>query len=267
MRTTPPVVLSIAGFDPSGGAGIMTDLKAIHACGGYATAVISAHTIQNTQGVQAVHAVSPDLAAAQMHALFADMSIAAVKTGMLGTPEMAERVLDTLASVRFFGPLVVDPVLKSSSGHPLMTSMKATAWHALLRQATLITPNLPEACQLLALPDHTSPERLGQALCDRYGTAVLLKGGHSDGQVLEDQLWLPGQPEPQHFRHLRHKTRNTHGTGCALSSAIATRLAAGESLAEAVTQAIACLQHWLAQSHWTVGKGTGPLNIQPCLPV
>lgn len=265
MCSTPPVVLSIAGFDPSGGAGILTDLKAIHACGGYAVAVITAHTIQNTQGVRAVEPVSPQLVSAQIRSLFEDTPPSAIKVGMLGTPAMAEQVLETLQQVRFTGPLIVDTVLKSSSGHALMSTLD-TAWHTLLQRATLITPNLPEACQLLGQPSHTPSETLGRTLCERYGTAVLLKGGHGAGPELEDQLWLPDQPEPQRFRHPRHETRNTHGTGCALSSAIAARLASGESLADATAQAIACLQQWLAQSHWTLGKGTGPLNIMPCIP-
>lgn len=253
---TPPIVLTLAGFDPGGGAGVLADAKAIHAHGGYAVAVITAQTVQNTRGVFQVRPEPPELVAAQLDALWDDLRPQAVKIGMLGSTALAEVALKRLAD--FDGPVVVDPVLKSSSGHALLDDVDES-YRALLQRATLITPNLPEAARILGKNPHPAA-----ALCDELvkmgETPCLLKGGHGEGDRLEDWLCRPGEA-PRRFSHTRLSTRNTHGTGCALSSAIATRLAHGEPLEVAVEQAIDWLQQRLSATTWSLGRGNGPIDL------
>ncbi|WP_294946770.1 bifunctional hydroxymethylpyrimidine kinase/phosphomethylpyrimidine kinase [Sulfurivirga sp.] len=253
---TPPIVLTLAGFDPGGGAGVLADAKAIHAHGGYAVAVITAQTVQNTRGVFQVRPEPADLVAAQLDALWDDLRPQAVKIGMLGSADLAEVALARL--VDFDGPVVVDPVLRSSSGHPLLDDVDGR-YRALLRRATLITPNLPEAARILG-----KNLRSAAALCDELvkmgETPCLLKGGHGEGDRLEDWLCRPGEA-PRRFSHARLSTRHTHGTGCALSSAIATRLAHGEPLETAVETAINWLQRRLASTGWSLGQGSGPIDL------
>lgn len=247
---TPKVILSIAGFDPSGGAGVLADIKAIQALGGYGTGVVTAQTVQNTCGVKQVWLEPVKGVQAQIQALFDDLPVTAVKIGMLGADEMAQGILEALE--RFHGPVVVDPVLKSTSGHPLLAA-PGQAFEALLRRADLVTPNLEEARQLI---ENVPAEQLAAYL----GTAVLLKGGHGAGNQLTDTLLLPdGTAHP--FSHPRINTPNIHGTGCVLSSAIATLLAQGMSLPCAAEQAIDWLQQQLAHSHWQLGKGAGPICL------
>ncbi len=247
---TPSVILSIAGFDPSGGAGILADIKTIHALGGYGTAVITAQTVQNTCGVKQIWSEPVAGVQAQIDALFEDLPVAAVKIGMLGTEAMAKGVLEALTG--FTGPVVVDPVLKSTSGHPLLQT-QGCAFKQLLRRATLITPNLIEAEQL-------APGCSAQQLPHYFSTAVLLKGGHGQGHRLEDQLLLP-EGEIVRFCHPRIDTPNTHGTGCVLSSAIATLLAQQMPLTQAVETAIAWLHKRLQAAHWKLGHGQGPIPL------
>lgn len=253
---TPPVILSIAGFDPSGGAGVLADLKAIHACGGYGCAVITAQTVQNTCGVQEVWLEPVAGVMAQIHALRSDLPVTAVKIGMLGTDTMAQAVLNALEN--FSGPVVMDPVLKSTSGATLM--QQGEAFEQLLRRATLVTPNLPEGEQLLG--DFRPPDQLAQALAQRFNTAVLLTGGHEAGEQLTDRLALP-DGRLHHWTHPAVPTSNTHGTGCVLSSTLATLLAHGLPLESACEQAIEHLQRWLVQSDWRLGQGHGPIRITP----
>lgn len=251
---TPPVILTIAGFDPSAGAGVLADVKTIHACGGYACAVITAQTVQNTCGVKDLWLEPIESVIAQIQALRQDFPLAAVKIGMLGTDAMAGAVAQALQD--FDGPIVVDPVLKSSSGATLME--QGEAFDALLQRATLITPNLLEGEKLLGHP--VPADQLAAALSHRFHTAVLLKGGHGAGETLTDYL-STADGTLKHWSHPRVSTRNTHGTGCVLSSAIATALAQGSTLSQACEQSITRLQQWLRHSQWQLGHGAGPIHL------
>jgi len=242
--------LSIAGSDPSGGAGIQADLKTFAAHDVYGMAVVSALTAQNTRGVVAVEPVRGDFVAAQLAALLDDLPVGAIKTGMLGTAAVVEAVLAGLEV--YEGPVVVDPVALSSSGHRLLASDAGPALERLVGRATLVTPNLLEADLLLG--------GLGpQEWVDQRGTALLLTGGHAEGEVVTDRLFEPGQP-PSVASSPRLHTRNSHGTGCTLSAAIAARLARGEALSAAVQGAHAWLHELLRLSApHELGAGVGPL--------
>jgi len=242
--------LSIAGSDPSGGAGIQADLKTFAAHDVYGMAVVSALTAQNTRGVVDVEPVRADFVGAQLGAVLEDLPVGAIKTGMLGTAAVVEAVLTGLEV--YDGPVVVDPVVLSSSGHRLLESDAGPALERLVSRATLVTPNLLEAEVLLG------PLR-PQEWVDRRGTALLITGGHGEGEVVEDRLFLPGL-SPRTVSSPRLHTRNSHGTGCTLSAAVAARLARGESLSTAVQGAHAWIHQLLAQSaSHALGGGCGPL--------
>lgn len=220
-----PNILSIAGSDPSGGAGIQADIKAISANGGYAMAAITALTAQNTTGVQGVELVTPTFITAQIRTVREDIRIDAVKIGMLANAAIIQAVADALAGLD--APIVVDPVMVAKGGDRLLATEAVTALRdILLPLASIITPNLPEAADLLGTdPATTRPEMADQAasLLALGPKAVLLKGGHLESGDSPDLLcttqashWLEGP---------RHRTANTHGTGCTLSSALATQLA------------------------------------------
>lgn len=257
-----PNVLSIAGSDPSAGAGIQADLKTFAALGCYGLCAITALTVQNTQGVFDVSVLPADLVGAQIDALFADSAIKAVKIGMLGSVEIAEVVADRLAR---YQPsfVVLDPVLASSSGAALATGHLAKALVARLApHVTLVTPNLMEAA---ALADTEMPrtaeemKAVAEKLHRRGFTAVLVKGGHAVGDSADDILF-DGR-DHQTFSLPRLGTRNTHGTGCTLSSAIAAYLAHGHALAESVAAAKFYLQGALeGADRLSVGQGSGPLD-------
>ncbi len=248
---TPPIILAIAGFDPSGGAGLLADIKTIHALGGYGTGVITAQTVQNTRSVAATAPVSPALIGAQIRALLDDTPPAAVKVGMLGNAAAVEAVVSALAPWQ--GSLVLDPVLVSSSSHALYDDPLDTLL-PLLQRATLITPNRHEA-ERLAQALGCSPETLAEQL----DCAVLITGGDSAGEWITDYLYAPnGAVQP--FTHARVATPNTHGTGCTLSSAITTLLAQGQPLTQAVGEGIGWMQQRLAASDWHIGQGRGPIR-------
>ncbi|SIN68904.1 hydroxymethylpyrimidine kinase /phosphomethylpyrimidine kinase [Sulfurivirga caldicuralii] len=248
---TSPVILTLAGFDPSGGAGLLADIKTIHALGGYGTGVITAQTVQNTCHVRATRMEPPELITAQIAALMEDTPPAAVKIGMLGSAAVTDAI--TAALKDWQGPLVLDPVIASSSGHPLYHDPLSTLL-PLLRRATLITPNHAEAEQLAQALD-CEPQDLPTAL----GCAVLRTGGDLAGGTLTDELLMP-EGWQQTFTHPRVDTPNTHGTGCTLSSAIATLLAQKKPLEAAVAEAIAWMQQRLAASTWQIGHGRGPIR-------
>ena len=244
-------VLSIAGSDPSGGAGIQADLKAFQDQGAYGMAVITALTAQNTAGVVGVQAVPPDFVRQQIAAVLDDLPVGAVKLGMLANVGIIEAVAAALAD--YSGPVVLDPVMVSTSGHRLLEPSAETALRALLApRALVVTPNLPEAEILLG-------GLSAAAWAAQTGTAVLLKDGHGTGAQVEDVLYLPdGQQVAR--RHPRIVTRNTHGTGCTLSAALAARLAGGEPLADAVCGAVDYVAMLVARSvGHTLGAGKGPL--------
>jgi hydroxymethylpyrimidine/phosphomethylpyrimidine kinase len=260
-----PRLLTIAGSDSGGGAGIQADLKTFAAHGGYGMSVITALTAQNTREVRAVLEVPPDMVAAQIDAILEDIGADAVKIGMLGSAEVIRTVADRLrAHLTGKGggtgtPVVLDPVMVAKSGDRLLRGDAVEALVTdLLPLATLITPNVPELEVLTGLQAGTEEERLRAAEALK-GPAVLAKGGHADGEEVVDLLLENGRLH--RFTHPRLHTRSTHGTGCTLSSAIAARLGAGEELPKAVEGAIQYLQGALAAAYPVgSGNGHGPVN-------
>jgi hydroxymethylpyrimidine/phosphomethylpyrimidine kinase len=256
-------VLSIAGSDPSGGAGIQADLKTFSARGTYGMAVLTALTAQNTQGVTGVHAVPAAFVADQVRAVFADVQVDAVKIGMIANAEIANAVADVLRPYHDTIPIVLDPVMMAKGGSPLLAPDAIDAvTYTLMPLATLVTPNLPESAALLGEVDATTREEMaGQAerLRQLGPKAVLVKGGHLDGGESPDVLadasglhWFEGR---------RVATRNTHGTGCTLSSAIAAELAKGAQPVQAVSVAKTYLAAAIAEAGGlTVGSGHGPVQ-------
>lgn len=257
-------MLSIAGSDPSGGAGIQADIKTAAALGVYAMAVITAVTAQNTQGVRGFEAVSPAMLELQLRTLFADIRPDAVKIGMLPT---AEHVAVTARVLREceVGNVVVDPVLVATSGDALSAGDTVQAMLAdLAPLATVLTPNLPETATLLSCPAPSSVagmEEAAHALRALTGCrGVLVKGGHGEvADMITDVYVAPDNN--QRFVHRRIDTQNTHGTGCTLSSAIASHIALGAAPDEAVARAIGWLQRALEQgARYHLGHGHGPVN-------
>lgn len=256
---TPPVILSIAGSDPCGGAGIQADIKTISALRGYAATVITAITVQNTQGVKAVEFLPGNLVTAQLEAIMDDLRPVAIKIGMIGCTEILRSII-TILSKHPEIPIVLDPIMLSTSGHPLTDSETISILCTeLFPLCHLVTPNLNEAAYLLRHPLHTLKDMQTGAieLSTRYGCAFLLKGGHLSGEDMTDILY---DRKIYTFTSPRITTHNLHGTGCTLSSAIATFLGHGFILSEAVGQAKIYMDKAIANaSHWHIGKGQGPL--------
>ncbi|MEN9718991.1 MAG: bifunctional hydroxymethylpyrimidine kinase/phosphomethylpyrimidine kinase [Pseudomonadota bacterium] len=242
---TLPRILSIAGSDSSGGAGIQADIKTITMLGGYAMTAITALTAQNTLGVTMVTATAPAMVAAQIDACIGDIGVDAIKIGMLGSPEIAAIVADRLGGLAV--PVVFDPVMIATSGAALADAATIAAFERLMRLATLTTPNVVE---LAALGGH-------EAMAAR-GVTYLAKGGDADGERVEDVLAIPGEA-PHVMAGTRIHTRHTHGTGCTLSSAIATYLGKGLPLAEAVDRARLFVRSALRAAPG-LGAGAGPLG-------
>lgn len=258
----PAIALTIAGSDSSGGAGIQADLKTFSALGVYGASVITAITAQNTRAVTHIHDVPLDVVAGQIAAVLDDLDVGAVKIGMLSSPEIVACVAAGLAD--YAGPVVLDPVIVAKSGAKLLREEAVAALkEQLLPRATVITPNLPEAAGLLGeapVRDPAEAERQGRALLALGPAAVLMKGGHGDGAQCTDLLLAAGEP-PLAFTAERIDTRNTHGTGCTLSSAIAAGLAKGLPLAVAVAEAHSWLHAAIAAADaLRVGSGHGPVH-------
>lgn len=255
-------VLSIAGSDPSGGAGIQADLKAFSARGCYGMAVITALTAQNTTGVTGIHLVPPGFVADQIAAVFADIRVDAVKIGMIASAAIAEAVAEALAPHRGL-PVVLDPVMVAKGGAALLAPEAVAALRSrLVPAATHLTPNLPEAAALLDAPLATSRpamEAQAQALRALGPRVVLLKGGHLDGGDSPDLL---ATAAGLHWLHAsRVATRNTHGTGCTLSAALAAELAKGAGDLAAVEAAKAYVTGAIAAAdRLSVGHGHGPTH-------
>lgn len=245
--STPPRILSIAGSDSSGGAGIQADIKTITMLGGYAMTAITAITAQNTCGVTAVEALAPEMVAAQIDACVSDIGIDAVKIGMLGSAAIAHAVADRLESLAV--PVVFDPVMVATSGSVLADGATIEAFERLMALATLTTPNVPE---LAALG--------GDAALVARGIAYLAKGGDAEGDIVEDRLVVP-DGEPLVWRAPRIATRHTHGTGCTLSSAIAYWLGHGVPLVIAVASAREFVRKALEAAPG-FGAGHGPMGHQ-----
>jgi len=255
MRTA----LTIAGSDPSGGAGIQGDLKTFTRHGVYGMAAITALTVQNTQGVRGVHDVPPAFVAAQLDAIFDDLPVHAAKTGMVSATPIIDAIADVLTR-RGAPPLVVDPVMVSTSGDSLVDDEAVQAMVAkLFPLAALVTPNLPEAERLCGFEIETQAdmERAGQAMVARGARAVLVKGGHLAGDEIVDLLYFRGSFHE--FRGRRIDTVHTHGTGCALAASIAARLALEDSMPEAVERSREFVRRGLEEAV-VLGKGTNPLN-------
>lgn len=262
---TIPAVLSIAGSDSSGGAGIQADIKTITAHRLFAETAITALTAQNTMGVRDTLNASPQMVAEQIDAVFEDIPPAAVKIGMVSQASIIHAIADRLVNWDAKN-IVVDPVMVATSGaHLISDDAIAALATRLFPLATVITPNIKEG---EALSGHTvegthDQETTAAELAKKYGCAVLLKGGHNTNDA-NDVLALPaqsseGEPRIMWFRHERIDTNNTHGTGCTLSSAIACELAQGNTLPEAVNRAKAYLTGALAAG-LNLGHGSGPVN-------
>lgn len=257
-----PNVLSIAGSDPSGGAGIQADIKAISANGGFAMAAITALTAQNTQGVTGIHLVPPAFVQDQIRAIFEDIRVDAVKIGMIANADIAEAVAASLQG-RTGMPIVLDPVMIAKGGAPLLQpDAVLTLRNRLLPLATLLTPNLPEAAHLLGATIATTRDEMevqGAALCALGPNAVLMKGGHLEGPQSPDCL-VTAQGITW-FEANRTQTPNTHGTGCTLSSALAAQLAKGGAMPQAVAVAKAYVATAIAHANaLSVGSGHGPTH-------
>ncbi|QFY62659.1 bifunctional hydroxymethylpyrimidine kinase/phosphomethylpyrimidine kinase (plasmid) [Rhizobium grahamii] len=255
-------VLSIAGSDPSGGAGIQADLKAFAARGVYGMAALTALTAQNTQGVSGVHLVPAAFVADQIRAVFADVRVNAVKIGMIANAEIADAVAEVLQSHRDI-PIVLDPVMVAKGGANLLDPEAVDVLtRRLLPLATLLTPNLPEAAALLHLrPAENRAEMAdhAQRLRALGPQAVLVKGGHLAGPDSPDVLATADGL--RWFEAARVPTANTHGTGCTLSSALAAELAKGKALPEAIGTAKAYLAAAVAEADTLdVGTGHGPVQ-------
>lgn len=258
----PPVVLTIAGSDCSGGAGIQADIKTISALGAYAASVITNVTAQNTLGVQGIFPIAPQFMTLQVEAVWNDLWVQAVKVGMIGGEDMA-LALAAVLSKRKDCPVVYDPVMVSTSGHRLMEEGTIDiVCQNLLPLCTLITPNLHEACLLSGRSIETvkDMEQAASAMAEHYGVAVLIKGGHLEGNLMYDVLFDYHTQRFFHFTAPRIESRNLHGTGCTLSSAIATYLALGNGLEDAVEAAKSYVSQAIAAARdWELGEGHGPL--------
>lgn len=267
-------VLTIAGSDCSGGAGIQADIKTISALGCYAASAITAVTVQNTQGVTAVHAVPPEIVAGQIRAVMDDIKPKAVKIGMVNDAETIKAIADTLADYDI-EHIVVDPVMVSTSGSKLMQDDAIKVFiEKLLPMSTLITPNIYEA-EILAgkkITDEDAMNDVAGEILSKGAEAVLIKGGHIEGDKKVDLLYNAIRKTEARSSELTMmigdsfesetvETRNTHGTGCTLSAAIASNLAMGLGINKAIDKA----KYWLtsaliAGADVEIGSGHGPVN-------
>lgn len=253
-------VMIIAGSDSGGGAGIQADIKAVTALEGFAMTAITALTAQNTQGVFGVHPVPLDFVRQQIEVVMSDLGADVIKTGMLGDSGTIGAVCDALAAYAPKVPLVLDPVMVAKGGHNLLAvEAIASLRQRLLPRATVITPNLPEAEALTGMSIHSVEDmRVAARLLLSLGVpAVLLKGGHLEGDLLTDLLATADGIEA--FSAPRIQTRHTHGTGCTTASAVAAGLAQGLSLRDAVIRARAYVRAAIAAAPG-FGGGHGPLN-------
>jgi hydroxymethylpyrimidine/phosphomethylpyrimidine kinase len=261
LTKSPPRLLVIAGSDSSGGAGIQADLKTAQAFGVYAQTAVTAITVQDTKGVTHVHPVPAALVAAQIKAALDDIGADVIKIGMLGTAEIAVAVADMLETNDI--PLVLDTVLLSSSGAPLLDEPGITVLKKrLIRRSCLVTPNLPETEALTGIYPKSEHRLRNAAMVFKMlgNEAVLFKGGHGDGSRVRDVLWEGG--EFTTFEAPRQETAHTHGTGCTLASAIGCGLAQRRTLRDSVARAHAYVQAAIRTAP-RLGAGAGPLGHGP----
>ena len=263
-QKTYPVVLSIAGSDSSGGAGIQADIKTLSAIGVYGATAITAITAQNTRGVHTQLALPPQMVRDQIVAVVEDLSPVAIKIGMLANAEVAECVAEALADYPI--PIVLDPVMVSTSGHRLLSAeAEEVVKHRLLPMATLITPNIPEMEALADMPvDTFDQKRRAAEHLFSYGVkAILLKGGHEEGDTKCDILFTQTTSGIEYttFSSETIATRNTHGTGCTLSSAIAAYIARGCEVEDAIRHAKEFVTEAIRYgADIAIGHGYGPVN-------
>ena len=260
-----PRVLIIAGSDSGGGAGIQADIKTVSMLGGHAMTAITAITAQNTLGVDAVHAIPPEIVAAQIDAVVRDIGVDAVKIGMIGSARTALMVAEKLDDLPGI-PVVFDPVMVATSGAPLADDATIAAFERLMRRSTITTPNLPELKALSGMSalDKTRQRESARSLVARRGCAVLVKGGHAKGRQVTDRLFCPDggdNPPEVEWSNPRIDSDSTHGTGCTLSSAIAVELAKEWTLVEAVTRARRFVRMAMREAP-ELGKGHGPMGQQ-----
>lgn len=258
-----PIALTIAGSDSGGGAGIQADLKSFAACGVYGASVITALTAQNTKGVTGIHDVPADFVAEQIDAVFVDLAVAAVKIGMVSRPDIITAIVGGLKKWQA-NHVVVDPVMIATSGDRLLSSDAINQVRTvLIPVADIITPNLPEAAALLDAPIAKTDAEIdaqGERLLALGCPAVLIKGGHGEGPESVDHLYRAGAPVLR-LAAPRIATKNTHGTGCSLSSAIAAGLAKKQPLEQAVREAKAYVSAAIAAAdRLKVGHGHGPIH-------
>lgn len=263
MKKTYNRVLTIAGSDSGGGAGIQADIKAISAMGCYAASAITAVTVQNTIGVQAVHPIPLDILEGQIDAVLSDIGADAVKIGMLHSAEVVTLVARMIEKYGIRN-LVLDPVMVSTSGHRLIeeTAIEVIK-EKLMPLARVLTPNVPEAEILIGRKissEEDFPE-VARELADKYGISVFLKAGHLTGDTLTDYFYNAEDGSTTLLPSKRVYTQNTHGTGCTLSSAIAAALAKGEDLSTAAKSAKSYLeQAIISGADYEIGHGHGPVN-------
>ncbi|MBI3418724.1 MAG: bifunctional hydroxymethylpyrimidine kinase/phosphomethylpyrimidine kinase [Proteobacteria bacterium] len=253
-------ILIIAGSDSGGGAGIQADLKTVMALGGYGATAITAITIQNTRGVQGIFPIPPEVVTRQIEAVLEDIGADAIKTGMLHDAAMIDTVASLLQTKDPKIPLVVDPVMVAKGGHALLQENAVSILKKeLIPLATVITPNISEAEKLLSLKINSTDEmpEAAHALSAFGAKAVLLKGGHLPGNEIVDVLW--NKKELTLWKSPRIPSTSTHGTGCTLASAIATGLAQGMPLKEAVERAREYVQGAIRHAV-KLGQGHGPMN-------
>ena len=260
MEGAPPRILSIAGSDSSGGAGIQADIKTITMLGGYAMTAITAVTAQNTLGVQGVEIMHPDLVMDQVDSCLDDIGADAIKIGMLGSPEVAMRLAERLDT--FAGPIVFDPVMVATSGSALASEATIAAFGALMDIATIVTPNLPELAALTGRENVLEEDIYDVAgeLAGAHDTMILAKGGHGEGGEVIDRI-VSSSGKIASFGHARIDTRHTHGTGCTLSAALATLLGYRQPLTNAVRLARAFTFAAIEKAPG-FGEGHGPLGHQ-----
>ncbi len=262
MNSTPNV-LTIAGSDSSGGAGIQADIKTFTALKVYGASVVTNVTAQNSQGVRSTYALPVEVVSAQLKAVLSDIHFAAIKIGMLYSNKIINMVATSLKHYQHI-PIIVDPILVSSSGTEMLeTQARATLINEILPLATLITPNLPESDILLKYKSHEAnlltAKQKASKLNKLFDCDILVKGGHGCGTILTDYLVTGDQNFA--FSHQKTDTPNTHGTGCTLSSSIASYLALGLNMENAVKFAIDFTDQCIAHSNLlTTGKGYGPIN-------
>ncbi|MBY9064701.1 bifunctional hydroxymethylpyrimidine kinase/phosphomethylpyrimidine kinase [Sphingomonas yunnanensis] len=255
-----PRVLIVAGSDSGGGAGIQADIKTVTMLGGHAMTAITAITAQNTLGVQAVAALSPDMVRQQMTSVVADLGVDSVKIGMLGGADIAAAVADELADGRYGSAIVLDPVMVASSGAVLADTATIAAFERLARLSALVTPNLPELAALCGRDTLTADEVVTAArdYAAAIGTPLLVKGGHAEGALVVDRLIGPAG-EILRWEAPRIDTRHHHGTGCTLASAIAEGLARGLALSQAIERARVFVRVALREAPG-LGAGHGPMG-------